>query len=208
MNLIEKTIFMKLLYRERSPHSFFPAPSLFQRLAAVILASVLGCILLFTPPAIANVDDDRYEGNIFVLFAGNGSLIPPRTTIAKSLKNHIPVVLVFYVDDSQDCKQYAVTVSRIQQFYGRAASLIVLSVDSLAQTSSKDPTQPAYYYDGAVPQTVILDQEGQVRFNQTGIVAYEAVDDVLREVFDLLPRSESVELKRRSFNEYNSELTN
>jgi hypothetical protein len=31
---------------------------------------------------------------------------------------------------------------------------------------------------------------------------------VLREVFDLLPRSESVELKRRTVNEFNTELVN
>ncbi|MEM1370294.1 MAG: thioredoxin family protein, partial [Cyanobacteria bacterium P01_H01_bin.15] len=39
-----------------------------------------------------------------------------------------------------------------------------------------------------------------------GQVQYEAIDDVLREVFDLLPRTESVELKRRSFNAFNAEL--
>ena len=38
-------------------------------------------------------------------------------------------------------------------------------------------------------------------------VPYEKIDDKLREVFDLLPRTDSVQLKRRSFNELNSELT-
>ncbi|EFA73126.1 hypothetical protein CRD_01530 [Raphidiopsis brookii D9] len=28
--------------------------------------------------ALAGSKDDRYEGNIFVVFAGNGSLVPPK----------------------------------------------------------------------------------------------------------------------------------
>ena len=32
------------------------------------------------------------------------------------------------------------------------------------------------------------------------------IDDEFRKVFDLLPRTESIELKRRSFNEFSSEL--
>ena len=57
-----------------------------------------------------------------------------------------------------------------------------------------------------IPQTVILDSEGKKIFDGKGQVKYEAVDDVLREVFNLLPRSESVELKRRIVNEFNEEL--
>jgi hypothetical protein len=62
------------------------------------------------------------------------------------------------------------------------------------------------YYSGYVPQTVMINQAGEVVLDEVGQVSYEAIDDVFREVFDLLPRSESVELKRRSFNEFNSEL--
>ncbi|MGL6339366.1 MAG: thylakoid membrane photosystem I accumulation factor, partial [Waterburya sp.] len=46
-----------------------------------------------------------------------------------------------------------------------------------------------------------------VVYDGKGQVPYEEIDDVLREVFDLLPRSESVVLKRRSFNEFNSGMT-
>ncbi len=57
-----------------------------------------------------------------------------------------------------------------------------------------------------MPQTVIFDAEGQVVLDEVGQVAYEAIDDRLRELFDLLPREESVALRRRSFNEVNTEL--
>ncbi|MEM9772901.1 MAG: thioredoxin family protein, partial [Cyanobacteria bacterium P01_D01_bin.73] len=47
---------------------------------------------------------------------------------------------------------------------------------------------------------------GKVRFDQTGELSYETVDDVFREVFDLMPREKSQELRRRPVNELNVEL--
>lgn len=161
----------------------------------------------WTSPALASINDDRYEGNIFILFAGNGSLVPPRIDLAGSLAREIPAIIVFYVDDSSDCKQFSGVVSRLQEYYGRAASIIPVSVDSLVK-SEYTLKEPGYYYQGLVPQTVVLDGTGQVVYNGKGQVPYEEIDDALREVFDLLPRSESVTLKRRSFNEFNSELVN
>jgi len=167
----------------------------------------LGCLLLIgTPSALAGLNDDKFDGNIFALYAGNGSLVPPRVTLAESMKREKPALLVFYVDDSRDCKQYATVVSQLQAPYGREADFILISIDSLPPKSKYEPTEPGYYYQGLVPQTVLIDQKGKVVLNETGQVAYERVDDVFREVFDLLPRAKSVELKRRSFNELNTEL--
>ncbi|MDJ0575744.1 MAG: thylakoid membrane photosystem I accumulation factor [Xenococcaceae cyanobacterium MO_234.B1] len=163
---------------------------------------------LWSAPAWAGINDDTYEGNIFILYAGNGSLVPPRLSLAESLKREMPTILVYYVDDSKDCKQFSVVVSRIQEFYGRAANIMPISIDSLPLKANHTPQEPGYYYEGTVPQTVILNQEGKVVFNGKGQVKYEAIDDVLREVFNLLPRSESAELKVRTFNEFNSELVN
>jgi hypothetical protein len=161
----------------------------------------------WTSTALATIDDDRYEGNIFVLFGGNGSLVPPRMDLATSLKRDKPAILVFYIDDSSDCKRFAGIVTRMQEFYGRAASIIPVTVDSLITTSKYTPEEAGYYYKGVVPQTVVLDQQGKVVYNGRGVVPYEEVDDALREVFELLPRSESQVLKRRSFNEFNSGMT-
>ena len=157
-------------------------------------------------PAGASVDDDRLDGNIFVVYAGNGSLVPSKISLAQSLKEHIPTVIVYYLDDSRDCKQFALIVSRIQEFYGRATSIIPVSVDSIPPQPSYQPDELGYYYKGYVPQTVILDPAGKVVFDAKGVVAYEKIDDSLRKVFNLLPRSQSVELKRQTFNEFNSEL--
>ena len=173
-------------------------------LSLIVVFSTLG--LFPTEPALASIDDDRYDGNIFVVYAGNGSLVPPRITLTESLKRQQPAILVFYVDDNSDSKQFAIVVSRIQEYYGRAASIIPIAVDSIPVKSSYTPQELGYYYQGAIPQTVILNQKGEVVFDQKGQVKYELIDDALREVFDLLPRSESLELKRRSYNEFNTEL--
>jgi thiol-disulfide isomerase/thioredoxin len=169
---------------------------------------LLSCLLFISmPSALAGMDDDRYDGNIFVVYAGNGSLVPPRATLAQALEEHKPTLLAFYVDDSSDCKQYAVVISRVQQFYGRPAELIAVNVDTIQPKETYTPTEPGYYYSGKVPQVVVFNQSGEAVLNKNGQVPYEEIDDRFREVFDLLPRSESVELKRRSFNEFNSELT-
>jgi hypothetical protein len=175
-----------------------------------ILAAILLCgtIVLtgMVAPASASLDDDRYEGNMYILYAGNGSLVPPRLTLAESMQRKMPAVIVFCIDDSKDCKQYSIVVSRIQEYYGRAASIIPIAVDSIPIKANYSKDEVGYYYKGFVPQTVILDQQGKVVFDGKGQVSFETSDNVLRKVFDLLPRSESTQLKRRTVNEFNSEL--
>lgn len=168
--------------------------------------AVVSCWLLSATSAWAGLEDDRYDGNIFALYAGNGSLVPPKVSLTESLQQSKPALLVFYVDDSTDCKRFASVVSRLQAPYGRAANFIPVMADAIPLKESFEPTEPGYYFGGAVPQTVVFDQAGDVRLNETGTISYEAIDDVMREVFDLLPRTESVELKRRPINEVNIEL--
>ena len=171
-----------------------------------LLVALISFPLWQIEPASASINDDRYEGNIYVLFAGNGSLVPPRLTIAETFQRQIPAILVFYIDDSSDCKQFSGVVSRLQKYYEKGASIIPINVDSIPFKSNYTTTEPGYYYQGIVPQTVILDKQREIVFNESGRVPYENIDDALREVFNLLPRDQSVELKRRSFNQFNSEL--
>jgi hypothetical protein len=172
-----------------------------------LAVSIVACLCLLTYPALAGIDDDKYDGNIFVLYAGNGSLVPARISLADSLKVKKPALIVFYVDDSSDCKKHSTVISQLQAYYGKAASFIPVTVDSLELNGKYANTEPGYYYKGTVPQTVIIDKDGKVRLNETGQLSFEKIDDAFRQVFDLLPRKESVELKRRSFNEFNSELS-
>lgn len=172
----------------------------------IVFAVILSFWLSFTSVSSADINDDRYDGNIFVVYAGNGSLVPSKLTLRQSFDRKIPVILFYYLDDNSDSKQSAFVVSRFQEFYGRAASIIPVTVDSLDPKLTYKPDEEGYYYRGEIPQTVILNEDGKVVFDRTGQPSYEAVDDVLREVFNLLPRSQSVELKRKTFNQFNSEL--
>jgi len=161
---------------------------------------------LISSPAQAALTDDRFDGNIFALYAGNGSLVPPRETLKESFVRNRPVVLTFYVEDSKDCKKFSGVISRLQQYYGKVAALTPINADAIPVKSSYAKDEPGYYYKGVLPQTVILDQQGRVVFDSKGQVKYEALDDVLRKVFNLLPRTESPELKQRDFNEISTEL--
>jgi len=157
--------------------------------------------------ASALLEDDRYDGDIFALYAGNGAIVPPRSTLQNSLKAGKPTVLVFYLDDSADCKTYALTVSRIQEFYGRAMDISAIRVDSLPVKETYEPNEAGYYYRGFVPQTVIFDGEGKVRLDEVGNTDYGQIDDTLRSVFNLEPRDKSVVLTRRRLNDVNIEMT-
>jgi hypothetical protein len=183
--------------------------SLLQRVLAVslvLIGSIVSLWLWATPTALAGLEDDRYDGNIFALYAGNGSLVPPKVTLSASLKRDKATFLVLYVDDNSDCKQYSQVISRVQAYYGRAMDILPVRVDSLIQKDKYEPTEPGYYYQGFVPQTVIFDVSGKLVLNEAGVLPYERIDDTLRKVFDLLPRSESAELKRRAVNEINTEI--
>lgn len=190
-----------------------PKLSFFRRCQSITRTRVMiGCLTLvmtlmvIAQPVWAGINDDRFDGNIFALYAGNGSLVPARVTLAESMARSRPALLVFFLDDSKDCKQFVDTISQLQRYYGSEADFIPVNVDTLPTTAVNNPDEVGYYYKGYVPQTVLLDQSGKVVLNEVGQVSYEAIDDTFRDVFDLLPRSESVELKRRSFNEFNSEL--
>ena len=180
----------------------------FRECRRILSLSVLMICLLTASmqPALAGINDDRYDGNIFVVYSGNGSLVPPKETLAQALGENKPTFLFFYVDDSRDCKQYALIPSQVQAFYGKVVEIIPLSVDTLPVKDNYTPTEPSYYYSGGVPQVVVFNQSGEVVLNKKGQVPFEEIDDEFRKMFDLLPRSESIELKRRSFNEFSSEL--
>ena len=93
---------------------------------------------------------------------------------------------VFYVYDSADCKRFSPILNIAQGFYGKTVSLIALGVDRLAlQKKSYAPTEEAYYYKGTVPQTVLIDGDGKVRFDRAGIFGFEELDSAIRGLLGL-----------------------
>ncbi|KKJ01668.1 hypothetical protein PROH_02640 [Prochlorothrix hollandica PCC 9006 = CALU 1027] len=153
-------------------------------LATVVLSFAV------TGSALAELTDDRFDGNMFSLYAGNGSLVPPRENLANNLRSQRPTVLMFYVDDSFDCKRNAIVMSQLQAFYTRYLGLIPVAVDGILPDRTYTPQDEAYYYNGLqVPQWVILRGDGTVALDFVGQATYEALDDVLRPLYDLAPRS-------------------
>jgi hypothetical protein len=178
----------------------------FRTAIACLFCCTLLSAAIVCPSASASLQDDRFDGNIFALYAGNGSLVPPQLTLAQSFKGERPTILTFYIEDSQDCKQFSATVSELQAYYGRAADIIPVNVDSIPFKATYSTDEPGYYYTGKVPQTLIFNASGQKVLDSVGRATFEQFDTKLREVFNLLPRSESVELRRRPLNEVNAEL--
>ena len=54
-------------------------------------------VLIFLSPYKANAsrDSNSYDGNIFPIYAGNGAIVPPQTTLQESLKNKTATLLFF-----------------------------------------------------------------------------------------------------------------
>jgi hypothetical protein len=168
----------------------------------------LSCLLYATliQPAWAGLTDDNFDGEIFALYAGNGSIVPAKNDLTTTIAQGKAAVMVFYVDDSRDCKEFSINISNLQGLYSKVTNFIPVRVDSIPAKDSYEPSEPGYYYKGYVPQTVIFDTKGEVEFNQSGQVAFETLDDTMRSIFDLLPREQSAALKRQPLNEISGEL--
>ena len=169
-----------------------------------LLQSILILYIFFNAfPANASRDTNSYDGNIFPIYAGNGAIVPPQTTLKESLKNGRVSVLFFYLDDSSDSKAMAPVISGLDLIWRNNIDLIALTTDELQrETSKSDPYQPSYYWNGLIPQTIVLNSKGEIKFDKNGMVNIDNLNKILGELkgIDLNDTSFSVE----SFNEYNS----
>ena len=157
-------------------------------------------------PAQAALNTNSYDGNIYALYAGNGSLVPPRSTLEEAMAAGRPVVLVYYLDDASASKRYAPVVSELQRLWGNAVELMPLATDPLQNRADGGPTDPAHYWSGVVPQVVVLDGSGTVRLNATGAVELSRINAAISAATGLpLPQGVGQETTM-SFNELNSEV--
>jgi hypothetical protein len=154
--------------------------------SCISLSILLGTVFGDAQPVQAKLTDDSYDGNIFALYGGNGSIVPPKISLAQSLEKGRAAMLVFYVDDSADCKKFSPILNLAQGFYGKTVSLIAVSVDSLdLQKKKYAPNEEAYYYKGTVPQTVLISGDGKVSFDREGPFGFEELDSAIRDLLDL-----------------------
>ena len=168
-----------------------------------IFSSLLILFFLFVNPVYSARDTDSYDGNIYPIYAGNGSLVPPQSTLSESLKNERTSVLVFYLDDSSASKQFAPVVSGIKLLWSSSIDLIPLSIDELDNDDYKTFKDPGYYWHGKIPQTVIIDGKGNVLLDEEGQVSFDQINDAITKGTGL--KKPDFDLEVKSFNEYNSE---
>ncbi|MFN7900277.1 MAG: thylakoid membrane photosystem I accumulation factor [Synechococcaceae cyanobacterium] len=179
------------------------------RLGAWLALSLLLCSGLTLAPAasIAALDNDHYDGNIYALYAGNGSLVPPRNTLAQALAEQRVVVLVFYLDDSSASKRFAAVVSELQRVWGPTVELMPLVTDPLQNRTDGGATDPAHYWSGLIPEVVVLDRTGTVTYRAAGQVPVGPINQAISKATGIpLPEADGTREVTESFNELNSEV--
>jgi len=181
-----------------------PLPPLLTRLA---LALLLVLALVAPPPARAALDNDTYDGNIYALYAGNGSLVPPRTSLAESLAQGRTSVVVYYLDDDASSKRFAPVVSELQRLWGNRIELIPLVTDPLQNRPDGGTSDPAHYWRGYTPQVVVLAGDGRVLLDAEGQVDLDAINGAVSEATGIeLPEAFRGSGSTVSFNELNAEV--
>ena len=168
-----------------------------------VFSSLLILIFLYVNPVYSARDTNSYDGNIFPIYAGNGSLVPPPSTLSESLKNERTSVLVFYLDDSSTSKEFAPVVSGIKLLWSSSVDLIPLSIDELDNDDQKTTNDPGFYWHGKIPQVVILDGKGNVLLDKEGQVSFDEINNAITKGTGL--KKPDFDLTVKSFNEYNSE---
>ena len=88
---------------------------------------LIALIILIPYKANASRDTNSYDGNIFPIYAGNGAIVPPNTTLQESLKNQRIAVLFFYLDDSSDSKAMAPIISGLDLIWRNNICLLYTS---------------------------------------------------------------------------------
>ena len=168
-----------------------------------IFTSLLIFLTISVNPAYSARDTNSYDGNIYPIYAGNGSLVPPQTTLTESLKNERTSILVFYLDDSSTSKEFAPVVSGIKLLWSSSIDLIPISIDEIDNDEKKTFKDPGYYWHGKIPQLVILDGKGNVLLDKEGQVSFDEINDAITKGTGL--KKPDFDLTVKSFNEYNSE---
>ena len=191
------------------------APAPLPCVVAVLLRPLLVLLLttglqlaLTAAPAQASLTTNSYDGNIYALYAGNGSLVPPRSSLEQALASNRPTVVVYYLDDAAASKRFAPVVSELQRLWGNQIELIPLTTDPLQNRADRGPGDPARYWRGELPQLVVFNREGQVLLDASGQVPLARINAAVSEATGVPLPAELAGGTLRSFNELNAEVVN
>lgn len=150
-------------------------------------------------------DTNSFDGNIFPIYAGNGSLVPPQTTLKDSLENGRTSVLIFYLDDSYTSKEFAPVVSGLKLLWTSSIDLIPLTIDEIQGREIEGKSDPAFYWHGKIPQIVVINGEGKVILDEEGQASIQKINDAISKASGL--KAPDFDISIKSFNEYNSDAS-
>ena len=156
-------------------------------------------------PLYASRSSDSYDGNIFPIYAGNGSLVPPQTTLREAINNKRISILFFYLDDSADSKALAPAISGLDLIWRNSIDIIALTTDELQNKKQDDPKEEDFYWNGFIPQTLVIDGDGKIMYDKNGNIDIDEINKIISDIkgIDYEDSSFSIE----SFNEYNSAIS-
>ena len=132
--------------------------------------------------ALAARDTNSYDGNIFPIYAGNGSLVPPPSTLKSSLQKNRTSVIIYYLDDSATSKEFAPVVSGLKLLWGSSIDLIPLTTDQFQGNQSTNPNDESHYWRGNIPQVIVIDGEGNVVLDQEGQIPIETINKAISKI--------------------------
>ena len=169
---------------------------------SLLLISIL---FLLNSPVNASRTTDSYDGNIFPIYAGNGSIVPPQTSLKESIENERISILFFYLDDSADSKAVVPIISGLDLIWRNNIDIIALTTDELQGKEFKNMKEEGYYWNGLIPQTVLIDGTGNIKYDKNGLVNIDEINKIIGEIKGIDVEDSSFSVK--SFNEYNSTLS-
>ena len=94
-------------------------------------------------------------------------------------------------------------ISGLDLIWRNNIDIIALTTDELQNKEKSDlPNEPNYYWNGLIPQTIIINSDGEVEYDQNGMIDIDELNKVIAELkgIDL----NDSEFTLETFNEYNS----
>tara|TARA_Y100001978_G_scaffold113447_1_gene101195 strand:- start:6685 stop:7230 length:546 start_codon:yes stop_codon:yes gene_type:complete len=161
-------------------------------------------IIFLNYPVDAARNTDSYDGNIFPIYAGNGSIVPPQTNLDEALKNNRISILFFYLDDSSDSKALAPAISGLDLIWRNNIDIIALTTDEI-QEREFNKNEAGYYWNGLIPQTLVLDGKGDIKYNKNGKINLQEINKIIAELSGI--EFDDALFSIESFNEYNSTIS-
>ena len=95
-------------------------------------------------------------------------------------------------------------MSELQRLWRREVDLLPFTTDALQGDDTQDPSDPATYWHGTIPQVVVIDGSGTVLLDEDGQVPLETINAAISEATGIeAPAQGSTTM---SFNELNTEV--